>query len=204
MKKVLLLLANGFEAYEASVFTDVLGWNEYEGDKSTQIVSCGMSKQIKSTWGFTVIPDVLVSDIDVSDYAALAIPGGFEEAGFYEDAYREEFLSLIRQFNAQGKYIATICVGALPAGRSGILSGRRGTTYHLNELRQKQLAAYGVDIVNQPVVVDANVITSDGPVTAIEVAFVLLEKLTDAENCSYVRHLMGFDSHSGKEGGEAI
>lgn len=194
MKKVLLLLANGFEAYEASVFTDVLGWNEFEGDKSTQIVSCGIRRQIKSTWGFTVIPEVLVSDVDVSEYAALAIPGGFEEAGFYEDAYSEEFLSLIRQFNAQGKYIATICVGALPAGRSGVLNGRRGTTYHLNSLRQKQLAAYGVDIVNQPVVIDANVITSDGPSTAIKVAFILLEKLTNSVNCSHVRHLMGFDA----------
>ena len=31
MKKVLLLLADGFEAVEASVFTDVLGWNNLEG-----------------------------------------------------------------------------------------------------------------------------------------------------------------------------
>ena len=32
MKKVLLLLANGFEAFEASVFADVIGWNKLEGD----------------------------------------------------------------------------------------------------------------------------------------------------------------------------
>jgi len=28
MKKVLLLLADGFETYEASVFIDVIGWNQ--------------------------------------------------------------------------------------------------------------------------------------------------------------------------------
>lgn len=39
MKRILLLLANGFEAYEASVFTDVFGWNLYEGDKSTELIS---------------------------------------------------------------------------------------------------------------------------------------------------------------------
>lgn len=119
MKRVLLLLANGFEAYEASVFTDVLGWNEYEGDGTTQIVTCGMHNKLKSTWGFTVIPEMLINDVDVSNFDALAIPGGFEEAGFYKDAYQEEFLSLIRQFNNAGKYIATICVGALPVGKSG-------------------------------------------------------------------------------------
>ena len=195
MKKVLLLLANGFEAYEASVFTDVLGWNEYEGDGTTQLVTCGMHKQLKSTWGFTVIPEMQVHAVDVSKFDALAIPGGFEEAGFLQDAYHEEFLSLIRQFDAAGKYIATICVGALPAGKSGVLKERKGTTYHLNGgVRQRQLASYGVTIVNQPVVVDENIITSSGPATALEVAFVLLERLTSPENCRHVKYLMGFQS----------
>ena len=34
MKKVLLLLADGFEIYEASVFIDVIGWNLVEGDNT--------------------------------------------------------------------------------------------------------------------------------------------------------------------------
>lgn len=193
MTRVLLLLANGFEAYEASVFTDVLGWNEYEGDGTTQLVTCGMHNRLRSTWGFTVIPELLVDDVDVTDFDALAIPGGFAEAGFYHDAYSKEFVDLISRFNAAGKYIATICVGALPVGRSGALTNRKGTTYHLNNgLRQRQLAAYGVEIVNQPVVVDGNIITSSCPSTALEVAFLLLEKLTSTENVSRVKYLMGF------------
>ena len=132
MKKVLLLLANGFEAYEASVFTDVLGWNEYEGDGTTQIVTCGLHKQLKSTWGFTVIPDLQLKSVDAADFDALAIPGGFEKAGFYQDAYNEEFLALIRKFDEAGKYIAAICVGALPVGKSGVLNKRKATTYQLN------------------------------------------------------------------------
>ena len=31
MKRVLLFLAQGFEAYEASVFTDVIGWSRAFG-----------------------------------------------------------------------------------------------------------------------------------------------------------------------------
>jgi protein deglycase len=192
-KKVLLLLANGFEAYEASVFTDVLGWNEYEGDGSTLLVTCGLHQQLKCTWGFSVMPEMHLSEIDVADFDALAIPGGFEEAGFYIDAYNEAFLSLIREFDQAGKYIASICVGALPIGKSGVLAGRKGTTYHLNGgLRQRQLAEYGVEILNQPVVIDRNIITSSCPSTALDVAFSLLEMLTSAENCRKVKHLMGF------------
>jgi 4-methyl-5(b-hydroxyethyl)-thiazole monophosphate biosynthesis len=193
MKKVLLLLANGFEAYEASVFTDVLGWNQLEGDGTTKLVTCGRQDKLNCTWNLTVIPELLTSDVDVTMFDALAIPGGFEEADFYEDAYNDEFLSIIQQFNHAGKIIASICVGALPLGKSGVLCGRKGTTYHLNDgLRQKQLAAFGVDVVNQPIVVDDNIITSSSPATALDVAFKLLELLTSSNNCNRVKHLMGF------------
>lgn len=193
MKKVLILLAQGFEAYEASVFVDVLGWNQAEGDGSTIPVTCGLREKVNCTWSFAAVPEVQLKDINLSDFAALAIPGGFEEGGFYQDAYSEEFLEVIRQFDKAGKTIATICVGALPLGKSGVLSGRKGTTYHLNNgLRQNQLAAFGVEVLNQPIVVDHNIITSSGPATALGVAFKLLEALTSPENCAKVKKLMCF------------
>lgn len=193
MKKVLLLLANGFEAYEASVFTDVIGWNRLEGDGSTELVTCGMHDKLKSTWNFTVIPELQISNTDITAFDALAIPGGFEETGFYDDAFSDDFLSIIQKFDRANKIIASICVGALPLGKSGVLCGRKGTTYHLNNgYRQKQLAAYGVDVVNQPIVIDNNIITSSSPATALDVAFELLEMLTSPDNCRKVKHLMGF------------
>ena len=47
MKKVLMLLSNGFEAVEASVFTDVLGWNKLEGDGTTRPGYGGTSRTIE-------------------------------------------------------------------------------------------------------------------------------------------------------------
>lgn len=193
MKKILLLLADGFETYEASVFTDVLDWNMEEGDGSTQVVTCGLRDQITCTGRLTVIPEVLTSQVDVSKFDALAIPGGYESKGFYKDAYSDEFLSIIQEFNAAEKIISAICVGALPVGKSGALFGRQGTTYHLNNgYRQQQLASFGVNVVNQPIVIDNNIITSSSPATAMNVAFKLLEMLTSLENCLHVKYLMGF------------
>lgn len=106
MKKILLLLANGFEAVEASVFTDVLGWNRFEGDSSTLVVTAGRHDKIKCTWNFTVIPEITIKDVNVDDFDVLAIPGGFEEADFYDDAYSEDFLNLIREFDLKNKIIA--------------------------------------------------------------------------------------------------
>jgi len=193
MKKILLLLANGFEAYEASVFTDVLDWNMEEGDKTTKIISCGLRKPLFCTGGLIVYPELLVSEVDVSQFDALAIPGGYESKGFYEDAYNEDFLSIIRKFDQEKKTIAAICVGSLSVGKSGVLTCRKGTTYHLNNgKRQQQLAAFGVNVVNKPIVIDDNIITSYSPATAMDVAFKLLEILTTSENSRSVRYLMGF------------
>ena len=193
MKRVCLLLADAFEAVEASVYTDVLGWNLLEGDGTTQLVTVGTKPELNCTWNFKVIPEMLIEDLNVDDFDALAIPGGFEGNGFFEDAYSEEFLNVIRQFDAQNKIISSICVAALSIGKSGVLNGRKATTYNLGGVRQKQLAEMGVHVIpNKSIVVDRNIITSYNPSTAFDVAFDLLERLTSKDNTDKVRHLMGF------------
>jgi len=156
-------------------------------------VTCGFTRQVLSTFNIPVIVSKIFEEINIDDYAALAIPGGFEEFGFYEDAYDERFLSLIREFDAKNKIIATICVAALPLGKSGILNGRRATTYHLDGgKRQNQLKEFHVNVINEPIVVDRNVITSYCPETAPGVAFKLLELLTSMELMENVKQAMGF------------
>jgi len=193
MKNVLLLLADGYETYEASVFIDVIGWNLIDGDKSTKLFSCGLKKEISSSFNQKCIVDYLVDDINVDDYDSLAIPGGFEEFEFYKEAYDEKFLNVIRNFQKQNKLIASICVAALSLGKSGILNGRFATTYNKKAIRQNTLKKYGVNVKNEPVVIDGNVITCWNPSTAIDVAFLLLERLTTKENTNYIKSIMGFD-----------
>lgn len=190
--KTLVLLAKGFETMEFSPFIDVMGWaRDYGNDVS--VVTCGFQKEVVSTFCIPVIVDKTIEEINVDDYDALAIPGGFDEFGFYEESYDERFLNLIREFDKKDKIIATICVAALPVGKSGVLKGRRATTYHLNDAhRQKQLAEFGAVVVNEPIVVDANIITSYCPETAPGVAFLLLEKLTSTEQMEIVKRAMGF------------
>ena len=191
--KVLVFCAKGFETMEFSVFIDVLGWarNDYRYD--IQVETCGFQKEVISTFNVPIIVDKLMEEIDVNDYDALAIPGGFEEYGFYEEAYNEKFLDLIRDFDKQNKIIASICVGALPLGKSGILKGRKATTYHLKDAyRQKQLAEFGVNVINQRIIVDENIITSYCPETAPDVAYELLNKLVGYEKMSIVKQAMGY------------
>jgi len=191
MKKVLLLLAEGFETFEASVFIDVIGWNLVEGDNSTELFTCGLKKEIKSSFNQIFIVDYLIDEIEINSFDALAIPGGFEVYGFYNDAYDDKFLNLIRTFKSHNKIIASICVGALPIGKSGILKDKKGTVYN-NPIRREALKEFGVNVIHQPIVMDDNVITSWNPSTAIDVALLLLENLTTKNNADKIRQLMGF------------
>ena len=142
-----------------------------------------------------VRPNALLTEIVTADFDAVAIPGGFESKGFFEDAFSEAVLKILREFDHDGKPIASICVGALPLAKSGILHGKRATTYHLSDgKRRKQLAELGANVVDEPIVTDDNKITSTSPATAIDVALTLIEKLTTRENSKHIRALMGFAS----------
>ena len=192
IKKILLLLSNGFEILEASAFIDVMGWNLEEGDKSTKLCSCGLRKELESSFGQKFIVDYIINEIDVDSFDALVIPGGFKNYGYYKDAYSMEFLELIRDFRNKNKIIVSVCVGALPLAKSGILKNRNAITYNQTEYT-KTLENYGVNLLENPIVIDDNIITSNGPSTALDVAFILLGALTSKENSLKVRNSMGFN-----------
>lgn len=195
--KVLLLCPKAFETMEFSVFIDVIGWARNDFGHDIDVVTCGFQKTVISTFQVPIQMDILIDDIIVSDYDALAIPGGFREFGFFDEGFDPKTKQLIREFDSQGKPIASVCVAAFLLANSGILQGRKATTYHMHQgIEQQKLAAYNVCVVDEPVVIDANVITSYCPQTAPDVAFALLEMLTTHEAMLEVKHAMGFEADS--------
>jgi 4-methyl-5(b-hydroxyethyl)-thiazole monophosphate biosynthesis len=192
-KKILVFLAKAFETMEFCVFIDILGWARVDYGHNLFVDTCGFTEKVISTFNVPVIVDKTIGEIDVDEYDALAIPGGFGEFGFYEEAYDERFLRLIREFDAKGKIIATVCSGAFPVAKSGVLKNRKGTTYHLKDgYFQNKLKEFGVNVVNEPIVVDGNIITSYCPETAPNVAFGLLKMLTSEEEMTVIKKAMGF------------
>ena len=192
-KRILVFLAKAFEIMEFSVFIDVLGWARVDYGHNLFVDTCGFTEKVISTFNVPIIVDKTIGEINVDEYDALAIPGGFGEFGFYEEAYDERLLKLITEFNAKGKIIATVCSGAFPLGKSGVLKNRKATTYHLkNGYWQKKLEEFGVNVVNEPIVVDDNIITSYCPETAPNVAFELLKMLTSEEEMAVIKKAMGF------------
>ena len=192
--KILVFCCKGFELMEFAPFVDIMGWAGNDYRINVEVITGGFSKTVQSAFGIPVTVDKTLGEIIADEYAALAIPGGFEEYGFYHEAYDEQFLDLIRSFDRKGKLIASVCVGALPVGASGILKGRKATTYHLMDgQRQKQLAAFGAKVIpDQRIVTDRNIITSFCPETAPDVVFKLLEFLKGKDAAEIVSRAMGY------------
>lgn len=193
--KVLLFCNIGFEMMEFAPFVDVFGWAKNDFGCDIEVVTCGFKKTVYSTFGIPILVDKIIDEVCVNNYDALAIPGGFEEYGFYNEAYDQRFLDMIVEFDKCGKYIASICVGALPIGKSGVLAGRKATTYHLSGgNRQRQLAEFGVDVISdQRIVTDRNIITSFCPETAAGVAYQLLAWLAGEDKAREVAAAMGYE-----------
>lgn len=190
-KRVLVLLSNGFEVMEAGCFTEILGWASIYGDTQFEQLSVGLRSPIKTTFGFNVLPEALLDEIDPDDFDALVIPGGFGDAGFYEEALSEPFLDVIRSFHSRRAPIAAVCVSALSLGAAGILEGRRATVYHqVGGKRKAELESYGAIFVDEPIVIDGNLLTSTGPGTAVEVGLKLLEILSTPEFVQDIRERM--------------
>ena len=192
MKRILLFLPQGFEMIEASAFIDVVAWNRIEGDGQTELHSCGFKREVIATGGQKMIAELLINDVSADDFDALAIPGGFEEYGYYMEAYDERLSELIRSFYNRKKPIFTVCTGALALAKSGILDGKYATTYDKNPIRHEELKDLGARFMEGLIVQDKGVITSCNPSTAIDVAFLLLEELTGKANTDIIKYKMGF------------
>ena len=107
--------------------------------------------------GYPAASDLLLKDARSEDFCALLVPGGFMPDKLRRDA---KVLSLTREFYEAGKLVAFICHGGWIPISAKILRGKRVT----GSLGIKDdLENAGGIWVDEPVVVDGNLISSRTP-----------------------------------------
>ncbi|EHJ01537.1 MULTISPECIES: DJ-1 family glyoxalase III [unclassified Clostridium] len=163
MKKVCILLAEGFEEIEALTVSDIMRRAEVTCD----LVSIG-GKKVQSSHGVTVEADKIFEEN--MDYDLVVIPGGMPGATNLRDD--ERVIKFVKKQNKEGKLLGAICAGPIVLGRAGLTEGRNITSYpgYEDELPN-------CEYLEEAVVVDENIITSRGPATAMTFAYKLLEVL---------------------------
>jgi protease I len=122
--------------------------------------------------GYHLAAEVAFRDVDPQDYAGLFLSGG--RAPEYL-RYNDDLLRITSHFFAAGKPVAALCHGIEILAAAGAIRGRTVTTIAKCALDATQ---GGATYVNQPAVVDGNLVTARGwqDNTALLKAFIGLLK----------------------------
>lgn len=169
MAKVVVFLAEGFEEIEACTIIDIL---RRCGIK-VQLVGLDPN-QVKGSHGIIITPDQGIENFSVDDYNAVICPGGYPG---YENLRKNSIIKkFIQVAHNQGKIVAAICGAPTILSDVGILKGKLCTIYPGLE---DELKKGGGIPENEIVVVDGNIITSQGPATTFAFALKLAEMLVD-------------------------
>ncbi len=156
-KKVAILAADMFERVELEEPRKALE----DAGADVEVVSIH-DGEIKGFDHFdpanTVKVDRTVEEVSPDDYDALLVPGGVGNP----DQLRgdQNAVAFVRGFHDAGKPMAVICHGPWVLVESGVVRGKRVTSWPTLET---DIRNAGGDWVDEEVVVDGNVVTSRKP-----------------------------------------
>lgn len=157
MKKVVMIIAqNDFRDEELFQPKEIL---EKAGIE-VKVASTSLNVA-KGMLGGTVRPDMLMSDINVSDFDAIVFIGGAGASQYWNDDVAHK---LARDAFNTNKIVAAICIAPVTLAKAGILNGRRATVWstEAGQLRVIGGAIYTGNDVER----DGNIITAAGPFAA--------------------------------------
>jgi len=182
-KKVLVLLANGFEDVEAITPIDYLRRAGIE----VLTVAVGETLLVKSKWGqINIIADIMLTPpICTADWDAVILPGGMP--GTTNLAASKDVTTLLNEMHKAKKLICAICAAPVAVlAPLGILDGKKFTCYPgLEEAVAHRLNKN--QWLEKRVVVDGNIITSRGAGTAGDFSITIIEYLLDETEAQKIK-----------------
>ena len=178
MAKVAIILAEGFEEVEAIAPIDVLR------RAGVEVIIAGLTPEpVASARNVKIVPDTTVDNLKPEELDMVILPVG---AGGVERLKQDPRVErLIKAMQEKKKLIGAICAAPTALAKFGVLEGKRATVYP--SLVEEIKPAHFVD---QPVVEDENIVTSQGPGTALEFGLKLAEKLVGKEKAMEVAQRM--------------
>ena len=123
MKKVLVILADGFEEMEALSPIDLLR----RAGASVTVAGLGKT-EITSSRKVKVLCDKLLSETDIDNWDAVVLPGGMP--GATNLAASEDVKKRILSTYSAGKFVCAICASpAVVLAPLGIIDGKKAVCY---------------------------------------------------------------------------
>jgi len=178
-RKIAVHLANGFEEIEAVSIIDVLR----RADIEVTVVSVAGKLEVSGAHHLIVKADTLFEQVNYDEIYMIVLPGGMPGASNL-DAHiglRE----MILKFNEENRQLAAICAAPLVYGNLGILKGKQAVCFPGFETYLK-----GAEVLSQPVIDSGNILTGNGPASAIRFALKIVEKTVSKDKADSIARQM--------------
>ena len=181
MASVLIPLAKGFEELEAVALIDVMR----RGGIEVRVAYLEDEMQgdlVLGANGITIKADTSIKNVIVDDFDMMVLPGGW--GGTHALAENARVQELLREFKAK-KIVGAMCAAPFALKQAGVL-GERYTAYPgaVDEIDHPGYVA------DEKVVEDGNVMTSQGPGTAVCFGLAIVKRLVGEESMQAVKEGM--------------
>ena len=169
MKKIAIVIFDDFTDIDFFLMRDIFGRNQVDWN----VKVLGMSGTHRSTLGMSVQTDGHISEASNADVVLIAsgykgIPAALED---------NEFMSSLR-LDPDKQLIGSMCAGSFVIHKLGLLEGRKMTTH---PDAKSALEAMGGDVQDEPLVVEGNIATAGGCLSALYLTGWAIERLFDEQ-----------------------
>ena len=186
MASVLIPLAEGFEELEAVALIDVMRRGGIEVRIAYIEDELHHGRVVTGANGIGVQADTSLKNIISDDFDMMVLPGGW--GGTYALAENARVLELLKEFK-DNKVVGAMCAAPYALKKAGVL-GNEYTCYP-GAKDEIDHPGYRKDV---KVVTDGNVMTSQGPGTAVCFGLAIVERLVGKESMQAVKEgmLLGY------------
>ncbi len=118
--------------------------------------------------GMKVKSDTSFYNVNVNNFSSLILIGGSGSRNYWKN---ESLHKIVKKFFESKKIIAAICSSPIILAKAGILQNKKATCFSEDKM---ELINSGIDYQDRNIVVDGNVVTSDGVHSALQFAEAVL------------------------------
>jgi protease I len=141
-------------------------------EAGTEVITASVKTgKLKGRFGFKTTSTFLIQDINPNDFDAIVYIGGSGSVVFFDNCYA---LKLANDFFKQRKPAASICIAGVILANAGILKGKKATVFIDGK---KALLKGGAIYTGNPLEIDENIITANGPGAAEDFGKAVLKSL---------------------------
>lgn len=193
-KKIGILVFDGVLTSDITAPLEVFGVASRKSwftDYTPIVIAVEKTDKITTEEGLSIAVDSWIGEHPKVD--VLIVPSSYSMEPLINNS---SLISFIQRTGKDAEWMASNCSGAFLLGEAGLLNGLKATTWAGGEASLKK-AYPQIDVqFNSNVVIDNNVITSNGSLVSYQAALALLAKMTSERKANEVAEALQYQRFS--------